>query len=381
MSLSQVTSRPLSPPDKVPTKSWSEASTPATPWEDAIPTFYGWYNDLLQMGGRPSAPINPDPGPCGPSKSDVDKPYHVADHWNRESNRVFGEYRRWKNFRDHQKSTRENAGLFLQYMARVDTHQEDEGLPPIMQLCLQADRQSKLDEWKEYYIFEHMRLRMWQKRLRRWETKRDRFESEYQWRCREPHFPSNHGPGEVWTATQALRHLEPVMPWIQAQLSQIEAESVEPAPANVLQHATAKKRKASEVEQLAGSARSIKAVKTLSQSSVARRQLGPCAEDEAKNSPTSFGGQDHREAAQALKSSHRLVPDSLLTQPEESVNFISHESKSLPTFTSPNPVHASGNGCKREPDSLKGAIDAVGRCRSSESGELGTIGRGSLEIT
>jgi hypothetical protein len=56
-------------------------TAPGYTLEEEIAAVYRAYKRLEKMGGRPSAEINPDPGPCDPSKSDIDKEYHVLDHW------------------------------------------------------------------------------------------------------------------------------------------------------------------------------------------------------------------------------------------------------------------------------------------------------------
>ncbi|KAF2185940.1 hypothetical protein K469DRAFT_707616 [Zopfia rhizophila CBS 207.26] len=93
------------------------------------------------MGGRPSREINPDPGPCPASKSDIDKRYH------------------------QQFIMRENSKKFNKYKEAVHNYREEKGIDWAVEL--QLDRQTKLDEWREYYIYEHRKRRALEKALDR----------------------------------------------------------------------------------------------------------------------------------------------------------------------------------------------------------------------
>ena len=123
------------------------------------------YENLEGMGGRPSRKINPDPGPCPPFKSDVDKRYHVSDHWHGESIHIGDELNRWLDFRWHQFKMRENSATFSKYTAAVRKNLEQKGLDWAIEL--QLGRQTKLDEWREYYICEHWNRPALAKKLNR----------------------------------------------------------------------------------------------------------------------------------------------------------------------------------------------------------------------
>ena len=115
------------------------------------------------MGGRPSREINPDPGPCPAWKSDVQKRYHVSDHWNGEDGRTEGELKRWLDFRWHQFKMREDWNKFNEYKDAVHKHRQAKEIDWTVEL--QLDRQTKLDEWREYYIYEHRKRRALEKKL------------------------------------------------------------------------------------------------------------------------------------------------------------------------------------------------------------------------
>ncbi len=115
-------------------------------------TAYKDHETLKSIGGRPSREINPDPGPCPTSKSDTDKRYHVSDRWYTEAGRIERELKRWLDFRWHQFETRVDSKGFHKYTVAFHKHQEENGLHCAVEL--QLGRQTKLDEWREYYMFE-----------------------------------------------------------------------------------------------------------------------------------------------------------------------------------------------------------------------------------
>ncbi|KAF2191255.1 hypothetical protein K469DRAFT_367718 [Zopfia rhizophila CBS 207.26] len=117
------------------------------------------------MGGRPSREINPDPGPCPASKSDIDKRYYISDHWHREAGQIEREMKRWLDFRWQQFKMRENSKKFNKYKEAVHNYREEKGIDWAVEL--QLDRQTKLDEWREYYIYEHRKRRALEKALDR----------------------------------------------------------------------------------------------------------------------------------------------------------------------------------------------------------------------
>ncbi|KAF2178440.1 hypothetical protein K469DRAFT_803217 [Zopfia rhizophila CBS 207.26] len=126
---------------------------------------YKDYEKLKSIGGRPSYEINPNPGPCPASKSDIDKRYHVSDHWHREAGRIEREMKRWLDFRWQQFKMRENSKKFNKYKEAVHNYREEKGIDWAVEL--QLDRQTKLDEWREYYIYKHRKRRALEKALDR----------------------------------------------------------------------------------------------------------------------------------------------------------------------------------------------------------------------
>ncbi|RYN56248.1 hypothetical protein AA0117_g13255 [Alternaria alternata] len=123
------------------------------------------YKELKDMGGRPSRAINPDPGPCPAYKSDVNKRYHVSDHWSREAGKFERELNRWLDFRWRQFKVRENSKVFNKYKEAIHAYQEKKEIGWVVEL--QLDRQTKSDEWKEYYIYEYRKRRALENKLDR----------------------------------------------------------------------------------------------------------------------------------------------------------------------------------------------------------------------
>jgi hypothetical protein len=136
-------------------------------WEECIEesreTAYENFEDLKNIGGRPSREINPDPGPCPAWKDDIQKKYHSADHWNGERGRTGRELERWLDFRWHQVRMRQDSNKFDKYKDAVYKHQQAKGINWTIEL--QLDQQTKLDEWWEYYIYEHRKRRALEMKL------------------------------------------------------------------------------------------------------------------------------------------------------------------------------------------------------------------------
>ncbi|KAI9789618.1 MAG: hypothetical protein M1816_005927 [Peltula sp. TS41687] len=187
-----------SPPEHPPPSSTSTASGP--PWEEGmvntVTECYEAYHTLIDMGGRPSAPINTYPGLWFPStphtdalhhvdekcyaagdlgaedvkrwklfcrnqaadrdrKRNLDSLYRFESHWHSERRRAKEELNRWKGFRTYQKEKRKSPVVFNRYMDVIRAYKEKEGIQGTMVLLSQSVKQTKWDEWMEYYIYEH----------------------------------------------------------------------------------------------------------------------------------------------------------------------------------------------------------------------------------
>lgn len=124
---------------------------------------YRNHKKLKDLGGRPSREINPDPGVCPAFKSDIEKRYYVSDHWHGEAGRIGEETQRWLDFRWHQFKMREDSQKFNKYEEAVRKHRQEMSMDWAVEL--QLSRQTKLDEWREYYIYERKKRRALEKKL------------------------------------------------------------------------------------------------------------------------------------------------------------------------------------------------------------------------
>ena len=186
----------------------TESTAAGSTLEEQIGSIYQNHDKLKEMGGRPSASINPDPGVCPPSKSDIDKQYHTSDHWNREGLRVHGELTRWMRFREYQQDVRTSQERFKDYINGVYEYQQEAGIEWTITLQLQPDQQTKLDEWMEYYIYES-------RRHHALKTKADRILQMP--KEKQPFVP-------LALAEEELRWLGPALEWIRGQIPAIAAE-------------------------------------------------------------------------------------------------------------------------------------------------------------
>ncbi|KAI9840160.1 MAG: hypothetical protein M1837_001873 [Sclerophora amabilis] len=115
---------------------------------------YEAYDSLIQMGGRPTQPINPNPRVWDPARTSEDN--HVRDHWTSEARRCYDELEAWEKFRRFQTTNRQKG--FPAYHQAVSEYRQTNGIGGSVQLHLQPEEQTKLDEWKEYQFYERFKL-------------------------------------------------------------------------------------------------------------------------------------------------------------------------------------------------------------------------------
>lgn len=113
---------------------------------------YENYQTLERIGGIPSREIECSPDPCSPSRPAIDHRYHARDHIGREVQRTEEELETWLRFRWHQVMRRESPQANEEYTRIVRTYEQRQGHHEAVELSL--SRQKRLDEWREYYIFE-----------------------------------------------------------------------------------------------------------------------------------------------------------------------------------------------------------------------------------
>ena len=104
------------------------------------------------MGGRPSREITTDPDLYPTSGLEEDEDHRIRNYWYSESERHRHEIDRWLDFRWDQYTLRKDPKTFNRLGKSALKYLRDKGMDWSVEFKL--DRQTKLDEWKEYYIFE-----------------------------------------------------------------------------------------------------------------------------------------------------------------------------------------------------------------------------------
>jgi hypothetical protein len=107
---------------------------------------------LSRLGGRPTHDLADDYDPHPASNLEAEQRYHVSDHWGRKVERAEMELDRWMQFRWHQFKAQRNLAERTRYIQAVHSYKEEQGLVWVSELSI--SRQTKVDEWKEYFIYE-----------------------------------------------------------------------------------------------------------------------------------------------------------------------------------------------------------------------------------
>lgn len=131
------------------------------------------------MGGRPGRSLNFNPGPWDPSGGSWEK-FHVRDHWSVEAHSFMPELRRWTAFRKYQQDIRANVQRFPEYQLYIRDYRNKHGLTGPVDLCSQSDQQTKIDEWKEYQVYIHRKLRQKEDNLKKAELELESTKRELQ---------------------------------------------------------------------------------------------------------------------------------------------------------------------------------------------------------
>ncbi len=189
---------------------------------------YEQYDTLLQMGGRPTRSINPDPGVWDPVKVNVEE-VHVLNHWSVESGRLQDELDRWRHFREFQQRNRAKPETFPRYQEHVLKYRQGNGIEGIVQLHLQPEEQTKLDEWKEYQFYEHRKLGRLQRIVKRAqetaESARNRFDAAESDESKDAiHDALLIYQGRLRSAELNVERLNELLDWIEGQFPLIISE-------------------------------------------------------------------------------------------------------------------------------------------------------------
>ena len=171
------------------------------------------YNTLIKMGGRPTREIQLDPGLPDPIEAQRGL-RHYATFW-RAQLTFKHELDRWKKFRDHQQEARARPEEFHTYCQSVRDYRRENEMEGEIDLHLQWDQQTKLDEWKEYQFFQHRQLAgpraRIERRIKRAQKQLDTGDLRIE--------------GSAWydihSANLDLKELDDLWEWVEQQLLQI----------------------------------------------------------------------------------------------------------------------------------------------------------------
>ncbi|KAL9129805.1 MAG: hypothetical protein Q9217_001842 [Psora testacea] len=138
------------------------------------------YNTLIRKGGRPTRPIQYDPVlpiqhepgrwvyPDGHTRfltaeeeEESTEESWVRDHWGSEGSRFKHELTEWQLFRGFQRKFRpKNPEDIPRFQQPIDDYCRKNGIKEEWkpQVHIEPKMRTKLDEWKEFYFYQHTRL-------------------------------------------------------------------------------------------------------------------------------------------------------------------------------------------------------------------------------
>ena len=115
------------------------------------------YNTLIEIGGRPSRSIRPPSNAWNPERTD--DLLHILRHWDNEYLQIEEELDLWKKFRNWQRQPRES-----QQENEMQRNAEPEQLDQ-----WPSENLTKLNDWKDFQIFQQWRVKLAKDRLDAWE--------------------------------------------------------------------------------------------------------------------------------------------------------------------------------------------------------------------
>ncbi|MCJ1395223.1 hypothetical protein MMC18_008106 [Xylographa bjoerkii] len=158
-----------------PTPSFRSRSTETNDPEECVQEnrvgAYEFYKKLKDAGAIPSRPVNPNPVPWNTFSFYWGEDFHLAEHWGNECQQYRFELERWETFQKYQQVIRQDPEKFREKVKVIHEYQQRRGIDVHVELQLQLDNQTQLDTWKEYYLYEHRRLRRLEARVERAQQK------------------------------------------------------------------------------------------------------------------------------------------------------------------------------------------------------------------
>ena len=133
------------------------------------------YDTLLQMGGRPSAPIQQDPEHL--SVAPEDEGHRIEWHWIGESSRTYQELERWREFREYEQRNRRDPEKFRKYIDYIYHLRQRRSIQSSISLKSEFEHQTKADQWEEYFTYELGKLDRVERQLTHLQREKERVQS------------------------------------------------------------------------------------------------------------------------------------------------------------------------------------------------------------
>ncbi|EEH03546.1 predicted protein [Histoplasma capsulatum G186AR] len=186
------------------------------------------YNYLVEHGGRPAFPLEY----ATAAPKNFGKYRDMIDYWGQS---YYNQRNVWVSFQNFQLKKRRSMEIFTQYQQDIHDYREKEGIEGDIQLHFDEERQSRVDQWKEYHYYLHRRVPPWREKAEAARKEREQDMLDWESGKRNPKIPEDMG----WihtVRTLVESDLEEYMSWIQwveAELPKIEQECAESAGKNV----------------------------------------------------------------------------------------------------------------------------------------------------
>ncbi|QSS50359.1 hypothetical protein I7I53_11020 [Histoplasma capsulatum var. duboisii H88] len=184
-----------------------------------------WYNDLIQMGGRPAYPFELAFAHPRAYKEHAD----IINSLGSASSGFLRQKNAWIMFRKSQRWNRRTEEIFAQYQRNVIEYRQKENIKGDIHLLFDAAKQTKVDEWKEYQFCEHrkigqMRIKAEQGRQRREQERKEWEAVNGKGRNIDPTEPSDIAWIYRTAAETELSEVTVFLDWIEQQLPKIAQE-------------------------------------------------------------------------------------------------------------------------------------------------------------
>lgn len=198
------------------------------------------YDAFIKIGGRPSRPLQTEPDPqyyerrleevqetirktgCtehDPRKNSAElkalRSSCRLQYLEAEQERVTFEFNQWRRFLQFQQRKRQDRAVFSEYEQSVSEYRQRKKFEGEIQLQLQPEQQTKLDEWKEFQYFQYRKLSYQRRNIEQFWAKSDA--DSLQWSDMQ---------NKILEAEDEMEQRIAFLPWIVGQLPLILSEEV-----------------------------------------------------------------------------------------------------------------------------------------------------------